>query len=303
MHTGNSRGDFPKDNVGTRQWNARRDVRIVQGIPPITIVALDNTFNINKGVPTPVPFDRAAFDPYSGWDVSQPTRIYVLGPGLGLVIMQGTWPTNADTRSSIRLNGTTELGAQTSKFDGTHQNFAIIWNFAEGDYVECLALFGGGGAPLITTLPGSSNWSFQLAYAFSQIGCRAKSTVNQVTATGVTTILNLEAEDFDLGSFHDNAVNNSRLTFPQNGTYLILGHVAYAINNTGYRRALIRVNGATFIANPIEQSVDQGIMGHEPIVSTQWRATAGQYCELAAAQNTGGNLDVTSCHLMALLLQ
>src|SRR5436190_18614672 len=48
------------------------------------------------------------------------------------------------------------------------------------------------------------------------------NAVPQTIALGATATINFDAADFDTDGLHDNATNNSRLTVPADGLYLLI---------------------------------------------------------------------------------
>jgi hypothetical protein len=105
------------------------------------------------------------------------------------------------------------------------------------------------------------------------------------------TTLTFDTERYDTHAYHSTSVNTGRLTIPSAGRYLIIGQVAFDANATGYRAALIRLNGTTYIAQtmlPTAIAVDAAYLE----VHTIWLCAAGDYVELRAYQSSGGSLNV-----------
>lgn len=89
---------------------------------------------------------------------------------------------------------------------------------------------------------------------------------------------------FDTASYHSNSVNNSRLTVPVTGKYLLCGGVAPVgtaiVGGTAFYVAL-KINGTTLIAvNVGALDSNQNSAG---LVSTIYPLTAGDYVELYGA--------------------
>lgn len=125
--------------------------------------------------------------------------------------------------------------------------------------------------------------------------CRAyKDTTDQSITTATHTALTLNAEDFDDQSYHDNATNNSRFTIPTTGRYRIDAQITYALNGTGDRGVVIWKNSiatGTRVAHTFNKA--SSTVNHRAHLSTGVVAlTAGDYIELGAYQDSGGNLDV-----------
>lgn len=121
---------------------------------------------------------------------------------------------------------------------------------------------------------------------------KVAKTAPQTIPDATTIYLTFESEEYDTDSFHDTVTNNTRLTIPENGTYLVLGQVEFAPDNTADRLACIQKNGSINLGLVRQPSITNAgtsqriqVVAHAPLI-------AGDYVELRAFQNTGGNLDV-----------
>lgn len=124
--------------------------------------------------------------------------------------------------------------------------------------------------------------------------CRAYHDTTQSVANNATQTVVLNNERWDLGAptpQHDTVTNNSRLTCVVPGLYSIVGHADFASSATGDRAILVRVNGATVIANQSYEAPDAAIGGPQSI-STHWRFVVGDYVELRVYQNSGVALNL-----------
>lgn len=110
--------------------------------------------------------------------------------------------------------------------------------------------------------------------------------------TGAVTALTFNSERYDIGACHSTSSNTSRLTVPSGeaGKYLIGATVGFAANPTGYRAILLQVNGVTTIAQQDAISLGAGSAMYLSIC-TENALAAGDYVELKAFQNSGGNLN------------
>jgi len=124
--------------------------------------------------------------------------------------------------------------------------------------------------------------------------CRAYHSAGQAIGSGAWAALALNSERFDTDGMHDNAVNNSRITFQTAGQYTITGNILWASNAAGAMRGVaIRLNGVTYIAAHMHNRA--AIAGGEQIsTSTIYEFSATDYVELMAYQDTGGNLSCGS---------
>lgn len=98
------------------------------------------------------------------------------------------------------------------------------------------------------------------------------------SATGSTdNALAFDTESYDNASMHDTSSNNSRLTAPVDGVYLIVGNVEWT-TSTGTYYLKIRVNGSTIIANHRHD----GTANNPGEVQTIYALSATDYVELIA---------------------
>lgn len=123
---------------------------------------------------------------------------------------------------------------------------------------------------------------------------RATSTSAQSVPgdfTGTTIALDSEAASeggFDTADLHDEVVNNSRLTAPVDGTYLVSAEVGWQISGAGLRQ--ITIVGPTLAQPQIATDRDEPVSGSNDMiqsVSAVTRLEAGDYIELLVNQNSG----------------
>jgi hypothetical protein len=127
------------------------------------------------------------------------------------------------------------------------------------------------------------------------VGCALSLSSAVSLSNGSGVIINWDTELFDTDDFHSTVTNTSRLTVPagKGGKYLVGCMGRFAANATGYRNTTIRLNGATSINGSSGASV--GASGSAQTVNIFLRTfTAGDYLEVDAYQNSGGNLNFES---------
>ncbi len=103
------------------------------------------------------------------------------------------------------------------------------------------------------------------------------------------TALNFTSEEYDTDNFHDNATNNTRLTAPADGTYVLNGCVGFAANSTGYRHLRFLKNGSTIVT--LNQQPNSATANHFMSITDTLRLSSGDYIELIAVQDSGGSLN------------
>ena len=91
------------------------------------------------------------------------------------------------------------------------------------------------------------------------------------------------------GTFYDTGgmVGASRITVPNDGYYLIQGHISFPSNATAMRLISLRQNGTEIAATSV--NAVNGTNSALEASATVW-ATAGQYFEIWGYQNSGGDL-------------
>jgi uncharacterized protein YjbI with pentapeptide repeats len=122
---------------------------------------------------------------------------------------------------------------------------------------------------------------------------RVRRTTSQSIPSGSFNAIQLTSETWDNGGLHSN-VNNTRLTAPIDGVYLITANVFWAANTTGRRDLGIAVNGGfvAFDARPATSAVSEVPLA----VTTTYLLEAGDFVEAKVEQTSGGalNLDAGS---------
>jgi hypothetical protein len=127
--------------------------------------------------------------------------------------------------------------------------------------------------------------------ASTALGARVYNDADITLTTGTLTALTFNQERFDSDTIHSTSSNTSRLTATTAGVYVITGTARFATNATGNRRVLIRLNGATYIAEQTQAAVSG--LQTTLTVATIYTLAATDYVELVALQSSGGDLAVT----------
>jgi hypothetical protein len=120
---------------------------------------------------------------------------------------------------------------------------------------------------------------------------RVRRTAVQSIPSGTFTAIQLTSETWDNLGLHS-SVNNTRLTAPIDGVYLITANVFWAPNTTGRRDLGLAVNGhfVAFVAQPATSAVSEVPL----TVTTAYLLEAGDFAEAKVEQTSGAglNLDV-----------
>lgn len=125
------------------------------------------------------------------------------------------------------------------------------------------------------------------------VGTRVYNSANITLTTGVVTLMTYNSERWDNDGIHSTSVNTGRLTCQTDGYYLIDGHLRWATNSTGQRTLNIKLNGTTFIASASFDAT-AGSLPTSIGATTLYYLVVGDYVEMFAFQNSGGNLDIAS---------
>lgn len=141
-------------------------------------------------------------------------------------------------------------------------------------------------------------WFHSDAYGALPLGrlkARVYHTLNTTLTNNVAAYLDFNNERFDIGGFHDNVTNNSRLTILVAGVYLFGLHLQFPENSTGNRALLVRLNGTTVIATTIGAGSTGDASGTNRFTLTSlYEFAVNDYIEAGARQSSGGNLDVVA---------
>jgi hypothetical protein len=120
---------------------------------------------------------------------------------------------------------------------------------------------------------------------------RVTHNANQaIPGNAAVTVLAFNTERFDSGTLHDVAANNTRITAPVAGIYLVTANITWEANATGARELNIRRNGTTNVARVVQPGDAVNTTDQE--AATLVKLAAGDYVEVALRQNSGAPLNV-----------
>lgn len=120
---------------------------------------------------------------------------------------------------------------------------------------------------------------------------RARRTTNQSIADSTTTAFPFNSETWkSVASMHSNSVNNSRLTAPIDGVYLITASVRWQGSTVGTRSMFLEVNGTNFIAGSSDTPPDANEFTQS--ATTAYELAAGDFVQVQVTQNRGSPLSV-----------
>lgn len=124
---------------------------------------------------------------------------------------------------------------------------------------------------------------------FDPPACRIRRTANLSVANNVQTVVPFDAEAYDTNGMHDNAVNNSRITFNVAGLYLLTGTAEFtAAADFLFTGMFINMNGASTVAVGTQSGTNTVVSAGRWInVTTAYKFNAGDYVELLVQQVNG----------------
>lgn len=184
------------------------------------------------------------------------------------------------TDSPLNLYATTagQFGARAIFKAGQASTIPLFLQGAASQTADLFQVANSAGTPLWRVRAGGVS----MARVFHNAG--------QAIANGAETTLAFNSERFDTDDLHNNVTNNSRLTAPVAGVYLITASIQWAATAGGLRQLFIRHNGTTAIASELLT----GVANHQQTVSTIYKLAANDYVEVRVNQTSGASLNVTT---------
>jgi hypothetical protein len=131
------------------------------------------------------------------------------------------------------------------------------------------------------------------------IGCRVFNNGIVTIPNNVDTAVAFDNESSDSDTMHDNAVNPTRITFRTDGKYAIWAQLQFDNNSTGRREIRIRRNGTAIVLQRIENALSATV--HPIQVSHMAEFVNGDYVEVLAFQNSGGNLNIAAAQAVFMV--
>lgn len=136
--------------------------------------------------------------------------------------------------------------------------------------------------------------AIQTALGYVTAKCAVSRTAVQSIPDSTWTFLSFDMELLDVGDFHSNTENPSRLTVPSAfavGQYLVGAGVVWETSDVGYRQLQLYLNGNPF-GPQLPFAVIPGIPTYTGIFILSSFLSAADYFEIKVWQNSGGALDV-----------
>jgi hypothetical protein len=238
-------------------------------------------------------FNHEVYDP-GGWhdNAVNPSRLTVPS-GVSLVRAIACCDWNFAQLTGIYKNGSLYAGGprfQTSAADQKTSLASGITAVSAGDYLEVGGVNGVG-----TDLISSSYTWFHveelpstLKYALVQ-----KSAAQALSTTESALTWNTEIADTD--SWHDNVINNSRLTVPVGVTLVRVSGSVQLSSGAEFLSLRLRKNGLGFNGSPQKDNASTANNAVQQIMSGPLEVVGGDYFELWG-QTSGATNAASSLH-------
>lgn len=138
------------------------------------------------------------------------------------------------------------------------------------------------GTETVVTGTGSGSYS----------GAKARRSTNQSLTNNTSAAIQFDAaDDWDVGTWHDPATNNTRMTVPTGVTRVrVIAWGRFANNGTGDRMLEFAKNGVT--TNERVWARAAGTWMTEIMAVADFACVATDYFEVYALQNSGGALNL-----------
>ena len=145
-----------------------------------------------------------------------------------------------------------------------------------------------------TVSPTGLKWAAPASPSVTFAGCSLSKSAAQSVSNATWTAISWDLENYDTDAFHDNSVNNTRITIPagKGGKYLIASNLYNPSNSTGSRLIKIQKNGVD-IAYGDWQRANSG-HSTSTIFSQVLDLAVADYIEVNLFQDSTGSLNVNS---------
>jgi len=293
-------------------WN---DEHVISGLSPAFIgVAAYNSSNLAMSTSGEgnLTMNSELFDTDGFHDLSTNSQRFTVPAGLGGRYLIGVSTRISGSNNSYliaRIDGSTIVFLANSLWNssnsfGTAVATSVV-DLAAGQYVEFKQLANGAQDIVNSAGGGPQVWAYMVKLDSGKvgagIGALARSTAAQTLSDATWTAVALPtSEDFDTDGFHDLSTNNSRMTIPAGlgGKYLCRGGVVHNQTNAGARYVALRKNGT--VVTSISAKADQ-LVHHSIEVVEVLNLAAGDYVEVYAYQDSGGNNDLLSGSSLSIM--
>lgn len=125
-------------------------------------------------------------------------------------------------------------------------------------------------------------------------GARVYRTTNQAIPHNTATALGFTSESYDTTTYHDNAVNITRLSVSAVGYYQLVANVYFESHQSGIRAIQIRRNESTIVGYCSWEPEGADTIQIAQCVANWYEGSPSAYYELFVYQNSGISRDVAA---------
>ena len=142
----------------------------------------------------------------------------------------------------------------------------------------------------VTAAELNANVRDDISFLGNPPACRVFNSGSQSIAHNTETALTFDSERFDTDTMHSTVSLTNRVTINTAGLYLVTGTFQFALNGTGERRAILKVNATTYIG--FGQTAANLVVGSGLTIASVWKFAVADYVELRVQQTSGGALNI-----------
>jgi len=206
------------------------------------------------------------------------------------------WTTPDDT--ALVKDGASAIRSLGTSVDTTTKNLNPSTTLGDIEYRSSTAntntrLGIGTTGQVLTVAGGVPSWATPSSGS-SFAGARLTRSVNQSISNNTDTMIAWDVETFDVGGYHDNATNNTRITIPSGkaGYYQINTTLSFSGSGTGQRCITLAKNGTNRAYNlNIIRAVNAG--GYTSVFySDIVYGAVADYFEISTFQDSGDALNI-----------
>jgi hypothetical protein len=152
----------------------------------------------------------------------------------------------------------------------------------------------GTTGQVLTVAGGIPSWATPSGGGSTYSGASVFNSSNQSHSTGADLTPSFDSEKFDVGGYHDNSTNNSRLTVPtgKTGYFLVSAFLGWSSNSSSVRVIQFIKNSAAQVSR-LSVAAANGDTTYANLTDVLY-LTAGDYITLQLYQASGSTLTIQS---------
>jgi len=209
------------------------------------------------------------------------------------------WETPDDT--DLVKDGAAAIRTLGSSIDTTTKNLnpqtttgALAYRSATANVNTALPIGTAGQVLTVNSGATAPQWATPASPSVTFVGCSLSKSAAQSVSNATWTAISWDLENYDTDAFHNNSVNNTRITIPagKGGKYLIASNLFNPSNSSGSRLIKFQKNGVDIYYGDWQRANS----GHSTstIASQVLDLAVADYIEVNLFQDSGGALNVNS---------